>query len=405
LLAEIDRSLWGHEQAAKSNVWLGDAGLNAEARLVSEASDPRDQGQRASAVDLAPFVRDVVLMDGGNVEGTPDDEVFSVLLPPAWRSALGEVPGHDGESRRVRLTTRLGVMQDAAGNTVGFLGRSHPLVRKALDGVRNLSLGGAGQSGQDPRVSAVAADVAAPELLCTLLCRVLSDAGRELERVLAVRLNPQGEPRVYDSAEDWIQLADRRRAVRTTDLRRNHFREWADKAQAEAKRAAEDAFTAMADGPVRERQTALARERAEHLDWLRARTTEITERAEPASPQLRLIPESSEAAATPQGPASPWEGVADSAERLAVFARDRSQPPSKRSEAEGVLRLYRQRLIELDAGGHMQPPEVMPLGVLMLVPEWLDRQGSSLVGRTTGGLERRSPSDPKLPSCRTSRQG
>jgi hypothetical protein len=40
---------------------------------------------------------------------------------------------------------------------VGFLGRAHPLVRRALERVRHLSYGGA--AGLDPRVSAVAADV------------------------------------------------------------------------------------------------------------------------------------------------------------------------------------------------------------------------------------------------------
>ena len=37
LLEEIDRSLKGFEQTAKTNAWLGDAGLNAEEALVREA--------------------------------------------------------------------------------------------------------------------------------------------------------------------------------------------------------------------------------------------------------------------------------------------------------------------------------------------------------------------------------
>ena len=46
LLEEIDRSLKGFEQAAKTNVWLGDTGLNAEAKLVEEASEAQNAGQQ-----------------------------------------------------------------------------------------------------------------------------------------------------------------------------------------------------------------------------------------------------------------------------------------------------------------------------------------------------------------------
>ena len=56
-------------------------------------------------------------------------------------------------------------------------------------------------------------------------------------------------------------------------------------------------------------------------------------------------------------------------QRLAAFAADRSQPTSKRSEADGVLRLYRQRSQVLDVLFDLRDPEVIPLGVLMLIPE------------------------------------
>ena len=55
--------------------------------------------------------------------------------------------------------------------------------------------------------------------------------------------------------------------------------------------------------------------------------------------------------------------------RLAAFASDRSQRPSQRSEADGVLRIYQQRTQALDMLAEIRSPEVILLGVLMLVPE------------------------------------
>jgi superfamily II DNA or RNA helicase len=66
LLEEIDRSLKSFEQAARTHAWLGDAGLNAEERLLREADEAREKGRQAGAVDLAMFVRDAVLFDGGH---------------------------------------------------------------------------------------------------------------------------------------------------------------------------------------------------------------------------------------------------------------------------------------------------------------------------------------------------
>ena len=73
LLEEIDRSLNGFRQAARSHTWLGDAGLNADAHLLHEASVAQTAGTRAEQVDLARFVCDAIVLDGGQVMGQPQD--------------------------------------------------------------------------------------------------------------------------------------------------------------------------------------------------------------------------------------------------------------------------------------------------------------------------------------------
>ena len=60
---------------------------------------------------------------------------------------------------------------------------------------------------------------------------------------------------------------------------------------------------------------------------------------------------------------------ADPAAHLAAFGSDGGQSPAKRSEADGVLRIHEKRKKILDALLDLGQPQIVPLGVLMLVPE------------------------------------
>ena len=367
LLEEIDRSLKGFERATHTHTWLGDAGLHAEERLLTEATAARGRGDRAEAVDLARFTTEAILLDGGDCIGHIHDAVFEVVLPPSWLHGLDDLPGYDGHSRRVRLTTHLEVIQDAKGRPVGFLGRAHPLVRRALDRVRNLSFGASARNGQDPRVSAVATDVPEPTLFYTFLGRVASQAGREYERVLAVEITAAGKLQVYHEASLWISHADPARAIRTTDMWKHHFAHWANQVQAQVHTAAATAFQSLAESFIAQRRQALHAEREALRQWLEQRAHDLTGSVIPVSQQRDLFEPLSQAYISPQ--TSSWVTLADATERLAGFATDASQPSARRSEADGVLRIYRQRLRDIEVRLAFGAPEMMSLGVLMLVPE------------------------------------
>ena len=60
---------------------------------------------------------------------------------------------------------------------------------------------------------------------------------------------------------------------------------------------------------------------------------------------------------------------ADPEQRLAAFGSDGGQSPAKRSEADGVLRIHEKRKKILDALLALGEPQLVPLGVLMLMPE------------------------------------
>lgn len=374
LLEEIDRSLHSFHEAARSNAWLADAGLNADAALVEEAAEAEQKGAEAGRVDLAGFVCDAVLLDGGEVKGELSDDCFTVCVPPHWTHGLDDLPGYDRDKRLIRLTTKLEVDADDKDRPVGYLGRAHPLVRRALDRVRNLSFGATAREGQDPRASVVKANVPEPSLLYTFLGRVSSRNGREFERVLAVLVSPKKSPRFYGSATEWAALADPSKAVRTTDAWKNHFAGWASEGPEKAADVAREGFATGAKGFTAERKKSLERDRQNQADWLRARAADITGSPhKPAPVQPDLFGEHKAGDGGTAATAA-WQALKEPAERLAAFHSDRSQPPSTRVEADGVLRIYQKRMDHLDALSDLRPPEIVPLGMLMLIPE--ERHGA-----------------------------
>ncbi|NUQ77234.1 MAG: DEAD/DEAH box helicase, partial [Polyangiaceae bacterium] len=187
MLAELDRVFGEFERAAKAREWLGDRGLGADPKTLRDAVEARTQGSRLGAVDLVEFVKDAVRSDSTEphaVTSEPGDAV-ALKLPSAWLFGLDEMPGFDGETRTLRITRDVSRENDANGRPLAYLGRAHPIVRRALDRVRNVRFGGGNDL--DRRVAVAQGDGAEPEILYTYLGQVRSRAGRELERVIAVR--------------------------------------------------------------------------------------------------------------------------------------------------------------------------------------------------------------------------
>jgi hypothetical protein len=221
-----------------------------------------------------------------------------------------------------------------------------------------------------------------PTLLYTFLGRVSSRAGRELERALAVKVTFSGDTEVYDTADQWAPLADPDKAIRTTDLWDNHFKEWGDSARQRAEKAALAGFRPIATTYTQERTKSLTAERQSQQEWLRKRVEEITGTVRSADVQRELFDDAGgDSGGGP--PPSAWVAITDPAERLAAFASDSHQPPSKRSEADGVLRIYRQRTGILDNLSALGEPEIVQLGVLMLIPK---NKAPSPSGRGLGVL-------------------
>jgi len=366
LLEEIEHSLKGFVEVARSHTWLGDAGLNAQEENLQQAGTALAAGETMSAVDLARFVADAVLLDGGDINGRLMDDEFELVLPPAWVHDLEDIPGMDPASRRARLTTRADKTSGANGQPLGFLGRAHPLVRRALDRVRHLSLGEGGLTLQDTRVSAVKTAESEPAMIFTFLGRVSSGAGREFERVLAVKVAASSSAEFLAAPSDWLADAQPDRAIPTAGVWERVFARWSDAARETAIRVAGEGFSPIAEAYMQERRKTLAGEVEALRQWLRDRIDTVIPKDSSGVAQKSLF----EPAADTQATTRPdWWQIKDPTDRLAGFALDRSQPPHLRSAAESVLTIYRQRSDELRSRQEMTQPEVVPLGLLMLVPE------------------------------------
>jgi superfamily II DNA or RNA helicase len=372
LLEEIDRSLSGFEKAAKANSWLGEVGLNAEQGLVTQADQAMQRGQRESTVDLPQFVASAVRLDGGTVSGRLTDPHFTVELPVSWSHGMDDLPGYDPATRRLVLTVDMDVMRTKDDKPVAFLGRAHPIVRRALDRVRHFSYGSDTGRNLDIRVSAVETDVSQPELLLTFLGKVTSQAGREYERVVAVRAQTPTKLQFLADPAEWMDMARQGKAIPTGKVWERHFADkWATAEEAARVFAAAE-FAPRATTFIAGRRTDLEKEQAELEKWLKQRAEDIAgEQAILAEQQELDLPATSGASIQDRQSKivnPPWLSLSDPRERLAAYVADGARSPARRSEADGVIRLYELRTAGLKARLAIKPPEVIPLGLLMLIP-------------------------------------
>ncbi len=359
LMAEVDRAFSGFDRAAKSATWLADSGLHADGRVQREADRAREAGQAQSDVDLLDFVCEAVAVESNSssaVTRHPDGSV-TLELPSTWTHGLEDLPGNDPATRRVRLARTAEQLRSASGEPLGFLGRAHPVVRRALDRVRNVQFGGT-DSVLDRRVSAVRADGDRAALLFTFVGTVHSGAGREFERVVAVCVEETGDPDALLDPQTWRSLARRDRQLPTAGLWEQHFARWGDARRRDVEAAAGRAFAPLADEFVASHRADVSRERRDLDDWLRGRTVEL------CGPVVRATGELfADASSQPS-----WKTLENPKARLAAFATDRANPVARRREAEGVLSLHDKRSKDLERLGAIDRIDVAPIGLLMLVP-------------------------------------
>jgi len=141
-----------------------------------------------------------------------------------------------------------------------------------------------------------------------------------------------------------------------------HFAGWVPQRQEESLASAANAFEAMAETFSKEHREELVAERQELGRWLVVRADGLCG-PRYLGTQLKLLEDDGSPEELPA-----WRTAEQPTERLTGFATDRTNTITKRREAEGVLKLYKKRCEALDRRSRLEPPDVRPLGMLMLVP-------------------------------------
>jgi ERCC4-related helicase len=341
LLQEVDSALNRFENVAKTYKWLGDEGAAADEISQRQAKRALEIGQKVGEVDLVAFVEGAVLAEGGRV--AHHEHWLDIYPPSNWTHGLDELPGWNGT--RLRLTTDLNRLTDDKDQPVGYLGRAHPLVRRSIEQVRHLSLGQ--RDGYDVRVSAAKSHDGQPALLFTFLGRVQSQAGRELERVIAVRVTQGLQAEVITEGTAWLPKPQD--GVATKGLWEREFKSWGKQAQAAAEAAAQKAFDEIAADFMAKHQQQVEQERRELDEWLAQRVDEVVGRSEQALPLFQGLAEKRQAPL----------------ERLTEFLASTNPSSRERSEAGLVRKLYEQRADLLNRLVVSSAQNVLALAALM----------------------------------------
>ena len=359
LLNEIDLVLKGFDKVV-SSTWLGSRGLNAEPSLWQEAEQARTKGSELGPVDLLKFVTEAAQIAGAKV--TEKDRITTIQLPNAWLHGVKEMPGYDGGDQSIRLTTDLDITRDGQERQIGFVGRAHPSVRRALDYIQHLAFGGDGDA-QDLRVTVVEADTKQPEVIATYVGRVTSHAGREFEKVLAVKLEKGKRPQIVENAE-WLRLTKQGHGRRTDNVWKENFASWTPEALKVAEKVVANAFQSTAAEFTAHRRREIEGESNRQQEWVKLRAEEIIGDRAPILQTEMFGEQKIKPLEIPN-----WAMINNPVDRLAAFAQDRNQPSHLRHEANGVLVLFKKRKEVLDAQQRFREPETVPIGLMLVMPK------------------------------------
>ena len=204
LLHEIDRAFDGFERSAVRHGWLADH------EVLSDASDPAEENAAQSCndrargrIDLPAFVAATIAQETGHPVGNRD----VMRLPTEWRVGLDGLPGFDSDLGVLRVTNDRASLRDNHGRSLAYLGRTHPVVRRACSRAQRTS-----GTGSDARVSVARADGnIPPSVLFTYGAELRSGQRIEMQWVIAVMLSQDDVAKEVGASDQWLRLADSKR--------------------------------------------------------------------------------------------------------------------------------------------------------------------------------------------------
>jgi hypothetical protein len=348
---EIDRAFNGFDRSAVRHGWLDDRGPHADAAPMAAASAARAGGAACLGhIDLPDFVAAAIGAEAsGNAAGR------GVLhLPADWLGGLDDLPGFDREHRVLRVTRDRVRLRDRQGRSLAFLGRAHPLVRRAIGRVHRIA-----DAAWDNRVSVARAPAGSPPaVLLTFSAELRSATRTEFQRIIAVLLPIHGDAVELSEPARWQDLAGTEQPRTSGNAWPTRFAHWVPNRQRRAESVANAAMQRDVARVMAEYQKNTGREADDLRDWLARRADDICG---------AFVPQTSDLfGAATDGPA--WQSLSAPLDRLAAFTADANNSPARRREANSAVELFQRRSAEHAARAALPPPVLRLIGMLMLVP-------------------------------------
>ncbi|HEY2616780.1 MAG TPA: helicase-related protein [Acetobacteraceae bacterium] len=351
LLHEIDRAFDGFDRSAVRHGWLDDRGVHAGATPMEAASAARARGDASLGhIDLPDFVAAAIGAETGS-----DAAGRGVLrLPADWIAGLDDLPGFDHQHRLLRYTRDRARLRDRQGRSLAYLGRAHPLVRRAISRVQRIA-----DAAWDNRVSVAWTDAGTPPaVLLTFSAELRSAVRIEFQRTIAVLLPVHGDAVEVSESAWWQDLAVAEQPRASQDAWRTRFAHWVPNRQPRAESVANAAMQRDAATVMTDHQSRSEREADDLRDWLGKRAEGICGAFVPQTGDLF--------GAAVDGP--DWQSLSAPLDRLAAFTADASNSPARRREANSAVELCQRRSRERAAHAALSPPVLRLIGMLMLVP-------------------------------------
>jgi hypothetical protein len=351
LLHEIDRAFDGFDRSAVRHGWRDDRELHADAAPMAAASAARARGDASLGhIDLPDFVAAAI----GGETGSNAAGRGVLRLPADWLGGLDDLPGFDREHRVLRFTRDRARLRDGQGRSLAFLGRAHPLVRRAISRVHRIA-----DAAWDNRVSVARAVAGAPlAVLLTFSAELRSAARTEFRRIIAVLLPIGGDAVEVSEPAWWKDLAGTEQPRTSEAAWPTLFAHWVPNRQRSAESVANVAMQRDAARVMADHQKRAEREADDLRDWLAKRADDICGAFVPQTGDLF--------GAATDGPA--WQSLSAPLDRLAAFTAVANNSPARRREANSAVELFQRRSMEHVARAALSPPVLRLIGMLMLVP-------------------------------------
>jgi hypothetical protein len=334
LMREIDRAFAAFDLMAVHHGWYAARGFNADVDQINRAEALRHHVNGSD--DLADFIGAVIAAETGKPAISSD----TIRLPMDWARGLDGLPGFDSTANALHFTRDDESWRDSSGRSIGFVGRAHPLVLRAIrHGCRLLGAVAVSQSDQLGLLLTFQLEIAAAHRIVF----------REIIAVIATPNCPPAE------CNDWLAFGTHNHAFLHDAVWNRLFSPWAASARSAADHVVGQIASQRHTSFVADYHAATQQETTRSQLWLRVKADQLCGTFIAPIRDLFDAPEI--------GPI--WRRQQDPLTRLVSFASDRDVTVSKRREANDALGTFR----AMQAANTPPGPIVSrPIGMLMLVP-------------------------------------